>query len=133
MSEAEYREFGEPYDRRTLAAAEDCWFNMVHLHGSDVMFDLVAGYPAHALNWHDRETMPSLSEGQKRFSGAVSGGLARWDDLLRGDPDVIRARAADAIQQTAGRRLILASGCVAPVTTPFSHLQAVRGAVDREA
>lgn len=130
LSEAEYREFGEPYDRRILAAAADCWFNMVHLHGSDVMFDLVAGYPAQALNWHDRETAPSLGEGLQRFPGAVSGGLARWDDLLRGDPDGIRARAADAIRQTGGRRLILASGCVAPVTAPLSNLRAVRAAVE---
>ena len=54
LSEAEYREFGEPYHRRILAAAADCWLNMVHLHGADVMFDLVAQYPAQALNWHDR-------------------------------------------------------------------------------
>ena len=42
LSEAEYREFGEPYDRRILAAAGDLPFNLVHLHGADVMFDLVA-------------------------------------------------------------------------------------------
>jgi uroporphyrinogen decarboxylase len=132
MSEAEYRAFGEPNDRRILAAAGEFWFNMVHLHGSAVMFDLVASYPAQALNWHDREGPPSLAEGMRRFPGAVSGGLARWDDLLRGDPDGIRARSAEAIQQTGGRRLILSSGCVAPVNAPFSNLRAVRQAVERE-
>ena len=132
MSEAEYRSFGEPYDRRILAAAEECWFNMVHLHGTDVMYDLVASYPAQALNWHDREAPPSLAEGMKRFPGAVSGGLARWDDLLRGTPDDVRARSADAIQQTGGQRLILSSGCVAPVNAPFSNLRAVRQAVERD-
>jgi uroporphyrinogen decarboxylase len=129
LSEAEYREFGEPYDRRILAAATDCWFNMVHLHGADVMFDLVARYPGQALNWHDRETAPSLGEGMKRFRGAVSGGLEHWHDVLRGDPDQIRARAADAVAQTGGRRLILSSGCVAPCNAPFSNLRAVRQAV----
>jgi len=132
LSEAEYRSFGEPYDRRILAAAQECWFNVVHLHGTDVMFDLVASYPAQALNWHDREAPPSLADGMRRFPGAVSGGLARWDDLLRGDPDNVRVRAADAIRQTGGRRLILSSGCVAPVTAPFSNLRAVRQAVERE-
>jgi uroporphyrinogen decarboxylase len=130
LSETEYRTFGEPYDRRILAAAEACWFNMVHLHGNDVMFDLVASYPAQALNWHDRETAPSLAEGMQRFPGAVSGGLARWDDLLRGTPDDVRARSADAIQQTGGRRLVLSSGCVAPVNAPFSNLRAARQAVE---
>jgi uroporphyrinogen decarboxylase len=131
LSEAEYRRFGEPYDRRILAAAQQCWFNMLHLHGTEVMFDLVAGYPAQALNWHDREAPPSLAEGMLRFPGAVSGGLARWDDLLRGDPDDVRANAADAIRQTGGRRLIVSSGCVAPVNAPFSNLRAVRQAVER--
>ncbi|MCU0500540.1 MAG: uroporphyrinogen decarboxylase [Anaerolineae bacterium] len=131
LSEAEYREFGEPYDRRILAAAADCWFNMVHLHGADVMFDLVAQYPAQALNWHDRETSPALGEGMKRFRGAVSGGLEHWQDVLRGDPDQIRARAIDAVEQTGGQRLILSSGCVAPCNAPFSNLRAVRQAVER--
>ncbi len=133
MSEAEYREFGEPYDRRVLAATGDLWFNLVHLHGSDGMFDLVAGYPAQALNWHDRESGPSLGEGQGRFKGAVSGGLEHWDDLLYGDPDRVAARAADAIAQTGGRRLILSSGCVSPVNAPFSNLRAVRAVVERTA
>ncbi len=133
LSEAEYREFGEPYDRRILEAVADRWFNLLHLHGADVMFDLVARYPAQALNWHDRETSPSLAEGQKRFPGAVCGGLEHWDDLLRGDPAQIYARVADAISQTAGRRLIISTGCVAPVNAPFSNLRAVREAVARDA
>ena len=132
LSEAEYREFGEPYDRRILAAAGDLPFNLVHLHGADAMFDLVAAYPAPALNWHDREAGPSLAEGQQRFPGAVSGGLEHWDDLLYGDPDRVAARVADAIQQTGGRRLIISSGCVAPVNAPFSNLRAVRRAVERD-
>ena len=129
LSEPEYRAFGEPYDRRILSAAADLWFNMVHLHGPDGMFDLVAAYPAQALNWHDREAGPSLAEGARRFKGAVCGGLEHWDDLLRGDPAQVRARVADAIAQTGGRRLIVASGCVAPVNAPFSNLRAVRAAV----
>ncbi len=130
LSEAEYRTFGEPYDRRILEAVSDLWFNMVHLHGHDGMFDLVAAYPAHALNWHDRESGPSLTEGAQRFKGAVCGGLEHWDHLLRGDPDQIRALTRDALQQTGGRRLIVSSGCVAPVNAPFSNLRAVRQAVE---
>jgi len=133
MSETEYREFGEPYDRRILAAADDLWLNLVHLHGPDGMFNLVAGYPAPALNWHDRESGPSLAEGQRRFPGAVSGGLEHWEDLLFGDPDRVAARVADTIQQTGGRRLIVSSGCVAPVNAPFSNLRTVRRAVERRA
>lgn len=130
LSEAEYRAFGEPYDRRILEAAGDLAFNMVHLHGPHGMFDLVAQYPAHALNWHDREAGPALGEGKARFKGAVCGGLEHWDHLLRGDPEQIRALVADAVEQTGGRRLIVSSGCVAPVNAPFSNLRAVRESVE---
>jgi uroporphyrinogen decarboxylase len=130
LSEAEYREFGEPYDRRVLEAAGECWFNMLHLHGTDVMFDLAAHYPVPAINWHSRETPPTLAEGMQRYEGAVCGGLAQWDDLLRGDPEQVRREVADAVNQTGGRRLIVASGCVSPVNAPWSNLRAVRAAVE---
>lgn len=130
LSDSEYAEFGEPYDRRVLDAAGGCWFNMLHLHGTDVMFDRCARYPVHAINWHDRETAPTLRDGLAPFPGAVCGGLARWEDLLRGDPDSLRARVRDAIEQTGGRRLIIASGCVAPVNTPHRNLRAVRSSVE---
>ena len=131
MSEPEYREFGEPYDRRILAAASGCWFSLLHQHGTDVMFDLTADYPVHALNWHDRESGPSLAEGARRFPGAVCGGLEHWQDLLRAEPEQVEAQIADAIAQTGGRRLIVASGCVAPVNAPFCNLRATRAAVER--
>ena len=130
MTEAEYREFGEANDRRILEAAGDLWFNLMHLHGPDPMFDLVADYPAPVLNWHDCESPPSLGAGHKRVPGAVCGGLEHWDDLLFSDPQPIRAKVADAIAQTdGGQRLILSTGCVAPVNAPFSNLLAVRDAV----
>jgi uroporphyrinogen decarboxylase len=130
LNEAEYREFGEPYDRRILAAVNDCWFNLAHLHGRDGMFDFVGQYPIHALNWHDQEAGPSLREGQARFRGAVCGGLEHWEHLLRGEPEQIRVLARDAIAQTGGKRLIVSTGCVAPVNAPFSNLRAVREAVE---
>jgi uroporphyrinogen decarboxylase len=130
LNEAEYREFGEPYDRRILDAVRDCWFNLAHLHGRDGMFDLVSQYPIQALNWHDQESGPSLREGQARFRGAVCGGLEHWEHLLRGEPAQLHDLAQDAIRQTGGKRLILSTGCVAPVNAPFSNLRAVRKAVE---
>jgi len=130
LSEEEYATFGRPYDRRVLEAARGLWLNVLHLHGTEVMFDLVADYPVQVINWHDRETWPSLAEAQSRFGGAVCGGLQRWDVVVRGDPDQVRDQAADAIEQTEGRRFILGTGCVTPIVAPTSNIRAAREAVE---
>jgi uroporphyrinogen decarboxylase len=130
LCEREYEEFGIPFDHRLLDAASGLWLNVLHLHGSRVMFDLLAGYPVQVFNWHDRETPPSLLEGQKRVPGAVLGGLRQWDTMLRGTPDEVRREAEEAIQQTGGRRFILGTGCVTPVTAPWANLRAARDVVE---
>lgn len=129
LTEAEYREFGRPYDLRILEAARGLWFNLLHVHGQHIMFDLVADYPVHAINWHDQETPPSLRQALGRFSGALVGGLRQWETLLRGTPDQVRAEVRAALDQTGGRRLIVGTGCVTPITAPFGNLWAVRNAV----
>jgi len=130
LCEREYEEFGIPFDHRLLDAASGLWLNVLHLHGSRVMFDLLAGYPVQVFNWHDRETPPSLLEGQKRVQGAVLGGLRQWDTMLRGTPDEVCREAEEAIQQTGGRRFILGTGCVTPVTAPWANLRAARDVVE---
>lgn len=131
FSIAEYREFGEPHDRRVLAAASGLWLNLVHLHGEDVMFDLAAGYGAPVINWHDTETPPALGEGLKKIRGAVCGGLRQWETMVRGTPEQVRAEAQEAFRQTGGRRLILGTGCVTPTTAPRANLRAAREVVER--
>ena len=126
----EYAVFGRAYDLQVLEAVQGLWLNMLHLHGKDVMFDLLADYPVQVVNWHDRETWPTLSGAQERFAGAVCGGLARWDVVVRGTPEQVRAQAADALAQTEGRRFILGTGCVTPIVAPASNIRAVREAVE---
>lgn len=131
LSEAEYREFGRPYDLRLLEAAQDLWFNVLHLHGRNIMFDLVADYPVQVLNWHDRETPPTLRETLARFPGALLGGLHRLETMVRGTPEEVRAEAQEALEQTAGRRLILGTGCVLFLTTPLGNIRAAREVAER--
>ena len=126
LSEAEYHEFGEPYDRKILEAAGDRWLNVLHLHGEPVMFDRLAEYPVQVLNWHDRETPPSLAEGQKRFPGTVCGGLRQWETMVRGTPDSVSAEARAALKETKGRHFILGTGCVTPIVAPRANLRAAR-------
>ena len=131
LSETEYREFGRPYDLRVLEATEGLWFNLLHLHGDHIMFDLVADYPVQAINWHDRETSPSLGEALPRFPGALVGGLHRIDTMLRGTPEQVRAEVQTAIEETAGQRLIIGTGCVMFINTPLGNILAAREAADR--
>jgi uroporphyrinogen decarboxylase len=132
LSEEEYRAFGRPYDLRVLEATEGAWFNLLHLHGNDVMFDVLADYPVQVMNWHDRETPPSLSEALQRFPGAVCGGIRQFDTMLRGTPEAVHAEAADAIGQTGGRRFILGTGCVTQIASPTANIMAARRAVEPE-
>ena len=122
---------GEAHDRKILEATSDLWLNVLHLHGDDVMFDVISQYPAQVINWHDRETPPTLVEGKKKFRGAVCGGLRQWETMVRGDPDSVRAEAKDAIEMMNGRGLILGTGCVTPITAPRAEFKTAREVVGK--
>ncbi len=122
----EYRNFGLPNDLISLEPAKSLWCNLLHLHGLNVYFDLVSAsifpdgfFPI--VNWHDRETSPSLSEALKSYRGAVCGGISQKTIVL-GDPSEVQKEARDAIVQTGGRRFILGTGCVVPVIAPHGNL-----------
>ncbi len=94
------------------------------------MFDLLAEYPVQASNWHDQETPPSLAEGREKVTGAVLGGLRQWETMLRSDPEQVHAETRAAVEQTGGRGFILGTGCVTPISVPWSNLRAVRESVE---
>jgi uroporphyrinogen decarboxylase len=126
----EYATWEAPWMARMLEALQSrSSFTLLHAHGSDIYFDAVAGLPAHALNWHDRRTKPSLAEAKARLGGAVVGGLAEWETLRRGPREAIGAEVRDAIRQTQGVGLIVAPGCVLPLDLPDAHLDVVVAAV----
>lgn len=131
MTFDEYKTFGLPFDLQTLQPASDLWCNLLHLHGLNVYFDLVSQFSSlfQIVNWHDRETPPTLAEAQKRFSGIVCGGVSQ-DTIVFGDSSQVREEAADAIRQTNGRRFMLGTGCVVPVIAPHGNIQAARQSVE---
>lgn len=129
LTEAEYNSFGRAYDLRLLTAAEGMWIKLLHLHGLNVMFDLFVDYPVNIINWHDRETWPSLGTGLGRFPGVVCGGV-NIETLVFGDPQRVRGEAIDALEVTGGQRMLLGTGCVTPVIAPFGNILAVRQSVE---
>jgi uroporphyrinogen decarboxylase len=131
LSLEEYRTFGLPNDLKALEPAQGLWCNLLHLHGSDVYFSLVQAFEFQIVNWHDRETSPSLAEAQGQFGGVVCGGM-RQDTLVYGTQAEVQKEAADALQQTGGKRFLLGTGCVVPVIAPHGNLLAARHAVRGE-
>jgi uroporphyrinogen decarboxylase len=131
LTEAEFIDFGRSFDLPVLAAAKPLWLNLLHLHGENVHFDAVADYPVQVINWHDRDTAPSLSDGLQRFSGVACGGLSR-ETMVYGNAATVKSEALDAIEQTDGQRLLLGTGCVVPIIAPHGNLLAARKIVEKK-
>lgn len=129
LSYEEYRNFGLIFDRETIGPAQDLWCNMLHLHGQEVHFELAHELPFQIVNWHDRESAPSLTAAKQTFKGIVCGGM-RQETLVYRDASEVRREAEDALRQTGGRRFLLGTGCVVPIIASHGNLFAARNSVD---
>jgi uroporphyrinogen decarboxylase len=125
----EYKTFGVPFDQKVLEPSSQLWCNLLHLHGHDVYFDLLSTLHFQIVNWHDRETYPSLTEAQQLFPGVMCGGM-RQDTLVYRDQAEVQKEAADAIEQTKGKRFLLGTGCVVQVIASHGNLLAARRSVE---
>ena len=123
LSEQEYQNFGKHFGLQLLGHIDKLWLNFLHLHGDNVMFDLLADYPISVMNWHDQETPPTLQ-------GVVCGGLQREHTIVFGSPEQVRLECERAIVQTGGERFILGTGCVVPIITPHGNIKSVRLSVE---
>lgn len=132
MPQAQYREFGRPYDLLALQGALDGWLNVLHVHGEqNLMFDLMLDYPVQVLSWSDRLAGPSLREARGMTSKCLMGGWHEFGPLSNGPVERILEEAVDAVAQTGGRKLILANGCSVPDDTDDRWLHAAREVVDQ--
>lgn len=114
FSPEEYARWGEPGDRAVIDAARAAggWFNVLHMHGENVLFDQLARYDISALNWHIGETPPSIA--QYRASGGtrpIVGGLQR-SNITRCDRDAVRADLERSLDETNGRGILVSPACV---------------------
>ncbi len=129
LTQHEYETFGLPGDLNVLEPAQDLFCNLLHLHGRDVYFSLLSDLHFPIVNWHDRETHPSLAEAQQLFAGVVCGGL-RQATLVYQNQIEVQKEAADAIQQTGGKRFMLGAGCVVPIIASHGNILAARKSVE---
>ena len=130
LSKTEYLEFGKVPDLQVLEAADRLWLNMLHLHGENVMFEIFNEYPVAVINWHDRDTPPSLSDALSKTHAVLCGGLQREKTMVLGTPEQVMAEAKDALLATGGKRFILGTGCVLPITAPRANIMAARRSVE---
>jgi uroporphyrinogen decarboxylase len=129
LTQEEYQTFGLPQDQRVLEPAQALWCNLLHLHGHNVYFSVLDSFQFQIVNWHDRETPPSLVEAQSLFKGVLCGGM-RQDTLVYEGASEVQSEAADAIDQTGGKRFILGTGCVVPVIASHGNILAARKSVE---
>jgi uroporphyrinogen decarboxylase len=132
LTQKEYDAFGVRFDLPILEPANSLWCNLLHLHGKDVYFDLVIQYRFQIVNWHDRETYPSLREARKNFTGVTCGGISQNTIVYR-DQATVRKEAENAIKQTKGQNFILGTGCVIPIIAPYGNIMAARQSVEAPA
>jgi uroporphyrinogen decarboxylase len=136
---AEYERFGVPHDLAALEGARDGWLNIVHVHADPsqgterIYFELFDRYPAQVLSWSDRLTGPTLRQACGMTDRCLMGGLFERGPLTRGGEREIAREIESAIDQTGGRRLILANGCSVPDDTPEEWLATARRLVEDRA
>ena len=144
MTDVMFAEFCKPYDLRVINAYKDeTWFNVIHIHGLNVMFDTLCNYPCNVVNWHDRQTNPTMKEAREKCSKVFLGGLRegpaivgtslQYDSIMSScsDPALIKKHIQEAIDMVDGKGLLIGPGCVADPRSPAENLHAVRAAVER--
>ena len=90
-------------------------FCVIHLHGDNPDYELALQLPnVAAINWHDQQTSPNLTEARGMFSGALLGGLNTeiWSQIPK--LSEIGERIISVYNTFKGRGLILSPGCVVP-------------------
>lgn len=131
MAEAEYSEFGLPYDRKILEyLPAGWWFNVLSLPRRSPMFEYAATYPLSIIHWDVTTTGPGFDKALAVFRGALCSGLSVEQHLYLGTPSIVRDAVREAINQTYSRRLIVSAGDALPPATPLSNIRAVREAVE---
>src|SRR5437879_11819261 len=131
MPEDVYRDLVLPADQAVLRALPaGAWFNVVHLCGSNLNFELARDLPPHAVSWSiHNQGNPSLAEGREIAGRAVMGGLSQRSTLVFGPASKIKTEAHRAMRETGGRGLLLAPGCSVPPRVRDANLEAVMLAV----
>jgi len=118
LTQREYHEFGVRFDLQVLnSLGNTAWFNVMHVHGDNIMFNLLKDYSVHAISWHVWETAPTVEAFlSASINKCIVGGLQRFH-ITADARNEITADISRMVEITGGKRLLLAPGCV--IRSPF--------------
>lgn len=111
LSESQYQEVGVPYDLKALHGASKGWFNILHLHGDQIMFSLLKDYPVQCLNWHVWETAPDFSKARAETDKCFMGGIVR-SNITESNLEGINRDIDLSCKQLQACKHIITPGCV---------------------
>ncbi len=131
LSEADFLALGKRYDLEILnLVAGRASFLLLHVCRENILAELVADYPVHAINWEIQKTRPTLAEARAVWRQTLVGGLDRHGALLTGTPDDVRSEVRRVVAEAGPERFIVSAGCALPTACPVANLLAARAAVE---
>jgi len=125
MDSATYRQHFMPYDMIIWESARGFDFNILHLHGYELMFDVVKVFNPDVITWSNRLTPPSLELARKLYNGCIATGLNE-EAIINYSPKDVKKEVIKTIIEAGAKKLIIAPGCAVPTETPKENLLAIR-------
>jgi hypothetical protein len=87
-----------------------------------------ATFPVNGAGWQDRRFEPAQSDIRSRSGRCIAGGIDE-QPIVTNTSHTVAESAIDAIEQNGARSVIVASGCVIPVSTPMQNVTSAVNAV----
>lgn len=119
ISYDEHRDWAEPFDLQVLdAAAQRKGFNILHIHGTNTLFQEFKNYPIDIINWEPGDSNPSVSEALKLTPKTLLAGIHHERVV-----DYSQVQAAESVQDTiqatdAGRLIVGPTCTILPQVSP---------------
>jgi len=125
MDETTYREHFLPYDMIIWESSRGFPFNILHLHGNNLIFNILHTFNPATVTWSNRLTPPTLTEARNLYSGCVAAGLNE-EGIIRYTPEYVKKEVLKSIVEAGANKLIIAPGCAIPTETPKENLFAIK-------
>jgi uroporphyrinogen decarboxylase len=126
LEQAEYEELLLAHDRAVLDVVPAETLVVVHLCGARLNFGLAREFRADGISWSTADPgNPSLAEGRECSGRAVVGGVPEIPVLVEGSAGEVRRAVRTAVDETDGRRVVIAPGCSVPPTASSANMRAM--------